>query len=471
MAGLNERALSPEPRSLELAGRLLVLAGPVIATNISRTVMSFVDFLMVSRLGAEAQAAIVPARLILFCMISVGLGLVSAVNTFVAQSLGRGRFGECSAYAWQGLYLALAAGVVLLPCWWLVEPFFTWAGNGPGVVPLEIAYTQIGILGIAPAIAAAAMANFFTGVHRPAVGLVSVLVSNVVNVVANYALIFGHFGCPAMGIAGAAWATLGASTLQAIILLSWMLLPRYGRTYGSWHTWRFHARRFLALVRVGGPSGGQLGTDIITWTLFTILLVGRFGEVQLAANNICFTVLELSFMPAVGLGMALTASVGRSIGEGRHDLARRYVRWGLVFNMGYMGLLGALMAVFRYELPELLTSPTDPLAADVIAAAAPLMVMCALFQAFDAMCITFNRALQGAGDTLWPAGLFIASSVLVLLLGGWLMARYVPALGSIGPWLAATVHVMIAGTALWARYRFGPWERIRLAPEEAPARA
>ncbi len=456
---VSDAAAAPQarPRERDIALYLLALAGPMIATNISRTVMSFVDFIMVSHLGTDAQAAILPASLTVFSTIAFGLGMVAAVNTLVSQTLGRGRLADCSTYGWQGLYLSLGIGMALLPAWLLVEPLFTWLDHGPRVVAMEIVYTQIGLLGIGPTIAAAALSNFFTGIHRPAIGFVAALVSNIFNAIANYALIFGHFGFAPMGIEGAAWATLAAGLLQLLILLGWMMLPRYGRAYGTWRTWRASTRHMRQLLRVGLPTGAHFGADMISWWAFTVILIGRFGKIELAANNICFKFLEVAFMPAVGLGFALTAAVGRSIGEGRPDIARRYVAWALRFMVAYMGLIGLMMAVFRHELPALLTDSDQ-----VVSAAVPLMIFCAIFQAGDAVSITFNRALHGAGDTFWPAVLFVLSVTVVQLGGGWVMATLMPQWKSIGPWLAATVHLFLMGAILWARFRFGPWERIKL---------
>jgi Na+-driven multidrug efflux pump len=98
------------------------------------------------------------------------------------------------------------------------------------------------------------------------------------------------------------------------------------------------------------------------------------------------------------------------------------------------------------------------------------MLLCAMFQFFDGMAITFNSALRGAGDTLWPAILLVTSSLLFLVAGGWLLARLLPAWGSMGPWLAATIHIIVAGSAVALRYRFGSWERIELIREGACAR-
>ena len=441
----------------QMALRLLVLAAPIIATNISRTAMSFIDFVMVSELGTDAQAAVMPAGLVLQCVIAFGVGTMAAVNTYASQSLGRGRLSDCSAYAWQGLYLSLILGVLALPAWFAVEPFFTWVDHGPKVVPLQVVYAQIGIFGIGPTIAAAALAHFFTGVHKPGVGLVSVLISNLLNVAANYALIFGHWGFPKMGIAGAAWGTLAAVLCQMLILLCWWMLPAFGARFGAWHTWRPNGARLKGLLLVGLPVGGQFSVDLLTWTIYTLFLIGQFGKEQLAANNICFKFLEISFMPAVGLGMALTATIGKAIGQGRRDLARMYVRLGMIFTSSYMGVVGIAMILFRHELPGLLTQDES-----VLAWAAPMMILGGCFQVFDGMTIVFNGALRGAGDTAWPAVATVVCAAVVLLGGGYLLALVFPAWGCLGPWMMATLYIIVLGTILWARFASGRWERVVL---------
>lgn len=456
-----EQTLSPAvDRHRDIALGLLCLSGPIIATNISRTLMSLVDFIMVSQLGRDAQAAIMPAGLVLWTLIGFGMGLVSIVNTFVAQALGSSSHKNCGAYAWQGLYLSLAQSALVLPMWFLVDPLFAWADHGQTIRPMEAAYTKIGLLGIGPTVAAAALSHFFTGVHRPMVGFVTALISNVFNVVANYALIFGHWGFPAMGIAGAAWATVAASVLHAVLLVAWLLGPHYRKQFHSAYTWRLSWQHMKDLIRVGLPPGVQNSVDIGAWAVFTIFLVGRFGEVHLAANNICFKILEFSFMPAIGMGHALTAAVGKAIGQGRIDRARRYVYWCAVFCIGYMGLVGLMMAVFRHGLPGLLTND-----AEVIRWAGYLMVMGAIFQIFDALNITFGGALRGAGDTLWPAIAWGISQLVILLGGGWLIARMVPEAASAGVWGVATFHVTLLGCILGLRYRYGPWAQLNLFRE------
>jgi MATE family multidrug resistance protein len=459
-AQLNEfsaESREPLPTGWRVPASLLLLALPIIASMISRTVMSFVDFIMVSRLGTEAQAAIMPAGILLFCVASFGMGLLTAVNTFVAQSLGRDDGRACGVYAWQGVHLSVALGLVILPAWWVVPGLFAWVGHEPIVQEMEVAYVQIGLLGMAPMLAATAVSNFCNGVHRPMVGFWAMLVSNVFNVVANYALIYGNWGFPAMGIGGAAWATNAAATLQLAILLAWMLTPRVSRLYHTRHTWRPDARRARDIVRIGTPAGVQFVVDIFAFTVFTLLLVGRFGTVQLAAHNLAFKLLEVAFMPTIGLGVAVTAAVGKAIGRGRRDYARLVTHWAAGFAIAYMGLIGLGYLGLRHELAALLSD--DP---GVVEWAGRLLLLCAVFQVFDALGITHISALRGAGDNHWPAYVAAGLSALILVGGGYAAALLLPGWGAIGPWVAATLYVCVLGVVMWARWRYGPWERIDL---------
>jgi len=437
--------------------QLLILAGPMIGAMMSRTVMSFVDFAMVSQLGAEAQAAIMPAGILLFCVIGFGMGLVTAVNTYVSQSLGRNRPRECSIYNWQGFYLSLAMGVACLPCWWFVPTLFSWFGHDEQVQALEVAYTQIGLFGIAPGIAAMSLSNFFNGIHRPIIGFVATVIGNLFNILANYVLIFGNWGFEPMGISGASLATVLASVLSVSVMIGWLATPHYRNMFGSFKTLRPSLRHLKDLLRTGTPSGLHFLSDIFSWMIFTNVIVGRFGTVHLAANNTAFKYMELSFMPAVGLSGALTAAVGRCIGQRRHDNARKFVMAGFCITMSYMGLVGIAMFVLRYPLMQILTSDDE-----VVYWGTRVLICAAVFQVFDAMNLTFGGALRGAGDTTFPAVASFVISVFVLLGGSFFIAHRWPELGSIGPWIAATLNCVLIGLALMARYYLGPWERLNL---------
>ena len=436
---------------------MLLLAGPLVAANVSRTVMSFVDFAMVSRLGSEAQAAVGPAGLVLWTLGAFGIGIMSLVSTFASQSLGRGRRARCAAYTWQGLYVSAILGLAMVPLAGVAAWMFRISDHPAAVMEMEIIYTRIALYSVGPMTACVALVGFFAGIHHSGIGLVAALIANLFNVAANYALIFGHFGCPAMGIAGAAWATVLSSVLQMVILLGWFLRRRYRQRFATHRALRPRWKLAAELLGRGVPAGLQFSVDIGAWTVFAIYFVGRFGEASLAANTICFRILEVSFMPASGLGQALSAAFGRAFGAGDLATARRMTRWCLLLMVAYMGSIGIAMAVFRVELPALFTDDDE-----VIRIAASLMILCALFQVFDALQITYNGALRGAGDTLWPAAAVIALLLVVFIGGSWATATLRPQWGAVGVWCVATGYLACVGFMLSSRYCFGPWDRMKI---------
>lgn len=438
----------------------MVLAIPIIASMMSRTAMGLVDFIMVSQLGTDAQAAIVPAGIVLFAIIAFGFGLVSAVNTLVAQRHGRGETHACAAYTWQGIWAAAGIGLVSLLLWPIIPAVIATAGHTPQVAALEVSYIQIGLIGVFPVVAAATVAHFFNGIHRPMIGLWATLLANVVNLAANYALIFGHWGFPAMGIAGAAWATTFGACANLAVLMAWWARPSLNRSYAVLSHWRLDPARMKLMLKIGTPAGVHFAADIVAFTIFTLWIVGQFGTAELAANNIVLKFFEVAVIPCVGLGIAVSSAVGKAIGEEDLAKARRFAHWGEALGMVYLLLIAGLF---------LTAGPTwiDLLADDVQVErrALQLLAVLILFIAFDATQVMYSSALRGAGDTLWPAVVAPTAAVVVMLGGGWCAARFFPEAGAVGPWLALTGYVMVLAAAFAGRFVCGPWEGIKL--EEA----
>lgn len=447
----------PPPRPRPLPWTLLVLAGPIIGSMVSRTAMGLVDFVMVSQLGTEAQAAIVPAGIALFAVIAFGFGLISAVNTLVAQCHGRGETAPAAAYTWQGLWAAAGIGVLSVALWPLIPAVIATAGHSPTVTAMEVVYIQIGLLGVLPVIAAAAVANFFNGIHRPMIGFWATLIANAFNIVANYALIFGHFGFPAMGIAGAAWATTASAGVNLLVLMLWWMRPSMNHAYAVVAGWRLDRARFGKLMKIGMPAGVHFAADIAAFTAFTLWIVGRFGTAELAANNIVLKFFEVAVIPCVGLGIAVSSAVGKAIGEGEPARARRFAHWGEGLGMIYLLFIAALFLTVGPTLIDLLAD--DPA---VTHRARQLLLVVVLFMAFDATQVIYSSALRGAGDTLWPAVVAPVAAVTVMLGGGWCAAEYWPEAGAVGPWLALTGYVFVLAVAFAGRFLWGPWERIDL---------
>ncbi len=437
--------------------RLLILAAPIIATMISRMAMGAIDFVMVSRLGTEATAAISPSTLLVFTVIVLGMGMATCIQTFASQAVGRGEHAMAAAYARQGF---LFAGFFLLlsyPAAQLVEPFWAMVGHPPEVQSLEVAYCETAFWCMGFSIVCASLDGFFNGVQRPGVGLISVVVSLAFNACANYALIYGNWGFPEMGIRGAAVATVIAWGVRAGMLTAVFLSRGFHQQYRTRTGWRIDGGKLRGIVRVGGPTSAQWVLDIGSWFVFLTLLMPEFGTTTSAASNIGLQYMHFSFMPAIGICIALCSLVGHAIGEGRPDLAQRRAKACMLVSGAYMGAIGLVLWLARYPLMGLFSS--DP---EVIRVGAGVLVWAAVFQVFDALGMTYMNALRGAGDTRWPAVAVALHCWVIFIMGGYLVSRYVPSLGYHGPWMMCTAYIILLGLVLRWRFVSGAWRKIDL---------
>lgn len=468
-------------------GEVLKLALPTAAGMVNATIMQFVDGLMVSRLiGPQALGAQFVGGIISFVPVSLAMGTLSVVNTYVAQNLGAGRLNRCGQYTWQGLHLALAMGLLLLPVALLSGSLFQaiaqlvvrmgGAPTAPEVLAMQAVYFRYLTAGAALTLMARVMEQYFYGTHRPiVVFFVSVLAVGL-NAVLDWVLIKGVWIFPAMGIEGAALATLIAWAVSFLLPLAIFLSRKDHARFATRNTWRFNRGEAADILRIGWPSGVQFANDVLSWGVFVSVLVAYFGEVHKAASAAVMRYLHISFMPAVGVGIAATALVGRYIGEGRPDLARRRTHAALAISIGYMGLCGLCFFLFRFRLLEVFVPAPQPgefaTAADYARRLAEyteimriggwVMICAAVFQCFDAVGIVFIGALRGAGDTLWPMLVTVGLSYGVTVGGGLAAVKWLPQLTSIGPWMAGSLYVVLLGIAVAWRFEGGAWRKIDL---------
>ncbi len=444
---------------------LVVIAAANVTSTIAQTMMSFVDFLIVSLLpeASAAQAAVTSGALVFFCFYGLLLGTMICTTTLVSQSLGAGRLRDCSAYAWQGIWLSLILGFAGAALWPAAPGLLKLLGHEPQVWALETEYTRIRLLGMWAAGASVALSHFFIGIHKPWQDTASAVAANVVNLVLTYGMALGHLGFPRMGVAGAAWATVIATVFRLVWLMVALLWGHNAREFNPWATWRWDLDKATRLLRVGLPSGLSFAVDIGAWAAFLTVIVGRFGTAHIAATGIVWRFTELSFMPAVGIGIAVSTTVGKAIGEGRPDLAFRRARLGTVLTTAWMGLIGVICVTHGRWILQRFSH--DPL---VIQVGVGLFVFAAIYQVFDAVAITHVNALRGAGDTRWPAVVMAFQAWIIMILLGYLTARWFPQWGSAGPWAWATVYIIVVGLTLWRRWKGGRWMQMDVIGRNEP---
>ncbi|MEM9083700.1 MAG: MATE family efflux transporter [Planctomycetota bacterium] len=459
---------------------LIALGLPAIVTMTSYTLMQFVDLWIVSKIGPEAVAGVGNGGIIAFMVIGVFFGLVSVISTFVSQNLGAGTPEHGAAYAWNGLYIAATGWlVIMLPVVLFFEPILVGIreltqavglqsddSNAAEIFRYQLEYGRIMILGGVFTVAARAMAQFFYGLHKPQIVMVISVSANLINVPISYALVLGVWGMPELGVAGAAIGTAIASAIEVTIPLLIFLSPKYARDFGTRREWRPCLPVVRDISRIGWPQALMMGNEILCWWIFMDMLVGRFGAAASAAGWIVLRYMHLSFMPAVGLSIAMTIVVGKLIGQGRRDLVQDRTRLGVLVTGLYMGIWAAIFVIFREPLiaPFAGSAGSDSgvSAEAIIDIGAKLMIVAATFQVFDAIAIAISGSLRGAGDTVWPGAATVLLSWTCIVGMGYATIRFFPDWGPLGPWAAAAVYIFLLATAFGWRYLSGAWKKIDL---------
>jgi MATE family multidrug resistance protein len=455
----SSEAISQRPGILAELGEVLSMSSPIIVTMMSQTMMQFVDAWMLARYAqahgrSDELAAIGPAGLLYYVVASFMMGLISCNNTFVSQSLGRGRRSDGGPYTVHAVYLAGVFQVLALPLLLGTPVAFGFLAHAKEVQELEISYLRIRLLQLGATGAATALASFFQAVGRPVIPMFTGIVANLLNVGGDYLLIFGRGGLPEWGMRGAALATVVSSYAEAVMLVAVFLLPRFDRPFCTRRWLPLEWRRMRQLVNVGAGAGLSWLLDVASWAVFVAWIVGRLGKDVLAGNNVACMIMHLSFMPAVGLNIGVTALVGRHVGEGYIPRAKRVTYVSMVLACAYMTAMGLVFFLFRRPLVAAFND--DPA---VVSAGSVVLLYVALFQFSDSIGIISYGGLKGTGDTKWPAIVSAVTAWLLFLPLGMILGRP-DALGLHGAWLAATVYIwLIDGLYLW-RFVSERWRRI-----------
>jgi len=448
------------------------IAWPTVLTMTSYTVMQFVDRLMVAQVGPLELAAQGNGGIWAFTPIAFAMGVLTVVNTYVAQNLGAGRPEDGPKYAWAAAWLSAAIWLaVLLPLAaalpWIFRLLLDPASidQYDRLIALQSGYGRILLVGGVVLLVGRGMHHYFFGLHRPKVITVAAVIGNGVNVFANWVLIFGHFGLPALGLYGAAYGTLIGTAVELLIPAAIFLGPKMHAELNTRAAWRPRWRPMRDLLRIGWPASVQFGNEIICWAVFMTALVGKFGENHMTAGWAALGYMHLSFMPAVGFSVATSSLVGRYIGAGQPDVAAARARLGLTLAMAYMTVCAVLFYVLRYPLIDFFIAGRDTTpeqARAILEIGAKLMICAAVFQTADAFGIVYSGALRGAGDTVWPGAVTMAYSWVFIVGGGWSMTVLWPELESVGPWIGAAAYIIILGVTMAWRFESGAWRRIDL---------
>jgi len=443
---------------------LLALAWPVILARATQSVIGFCDALMVAPLGEEALAAATTGGLNTVAFIILPMGTVFILQSFAAQLRGRGDLEAVPRYAWYGIVIALASGLLALGFRPFIGPMLGQFGYSPRVHELMTGYLTIRLLSVAPAVGIEALGNWYGGLGNTRAAMVAGLVAMVTNVAANYVLIMPRFGLPGYGVNGAAWASVFATMVGFLVIFIAFLRERHaGRpvTHAVAHLTR---DGFTRVLRFGFPNGINWFLEFSAFALFINLVVGHLGTTVLAAFNVVIQINSISFMPAFGLASAGAIMVGESIGRGAQHEVWPWLKLTSQVACAWMGSVALLYLMFSTFLMGWFR-PDGVTGAAFMEVGASMLALSAVWQLFDALGISFGEALRAAGDTTWCMMLRVLLAWVVFMPLAWVAVRIFEG-GSLAVMLSLMLYLMLIAAGLAVRFASGKWRDIDLVGNE-----
>lgn len=428
--------------------KTLSLAYPVIIGQLGLIMMGVVDSIMVGELGAVPLAAASLSNSLIFLVLIIAIGNAVAVTPLIAILVGAKRLDECGIYFRQSLLVNLAMGLIVFIIIAIGVNYLHLLGQSFGVQSKAKSYMLIIGISIFPLMIYQTYKQFIEGlsIMRPA--MIITLVANLINVFANWILIFGKFGFPRLELDGAGWATFLSRLFMAISLMMFVMRNKRFKIYDvSFHFRSLNLPVIKKILSVGLPSGFQYFFEVGAFS-FAVIMIGWIGANELAAHQIAISLASISFMGVLGISQAGGILVGNALGEQNVHLVRKNGFTAIILGMMWMSVSGLIFIIFRNILPYIYIR--DEL---VIQIASQLLVIAALFQLSDGIQAVGIGILRGLTDVKGPTLItFIAYWVLSLPVGYLLAFKF--GLGVIGVWIGLLIGLSCSAIMLTLRFNY-----------------
>jgi multidrug resistance protein, MATE family len=422
----------------------LRLALPLSIAEVGWMSMGIVDTIMVGRLpdSAVAIGATGLGQSLYHSVAIFGSGLLLGLDTFVAHAYGREDLNDARLSLVNGLFLALALTPVLM----FVVSFWPALMSRFGI-SVELVGPMRPFLsalnwGTLPLLAYFALRRYLQAVNVANPIMFALISANIVNLIGDWALIYGHLGFSAMGIAGSGWSTCIARIYMAGVMVVTLLWVEAKRALPGWvDALRVDARRVWALLKLGTPAAAQIILEIGAFSGATAL-IAKLGPVPLSGHEIALNCAALAFMVPLGISSAAAVRVGQQLGRRDAPGAKRAGWSAILLGTTFMTCSGLVFVSFPTVISRLF-SP-DP---DVIRTGARLLLVAAAFQLFDGVQTVATGALRGSGDTKTP---MLANFVAYWLIGlpvGYFLC-FTLGWGALGIWIGLCGGLMLIGSAL-----------------------
>lgn len=431
--------LKVEKKTLQL---LLGIAYPMVVSQGAFAVMIFTDRFFMSMVSPTHMAASLGGGVASFFCMSLFIGVLSYANALVAQYYGAKELDKCPKVFTQSLIMCGAFIPSLLLIGYLVGHLFALMGHDPEQEILEKKYFYILLFASCIGLLKTCISSYFSGIGRTKILMFADTLGVAINIPLTYGLVFGTWGFPELGIEGAGYATIFSSIVSLSIFMLFYFERHHRAKFSvdqSFHIDKGILRRY---ARLGFPSGIELFLNVAAFNLF-LLMFQSYGIVESASAAIVFNWDIISFIPMIGLNVAIISLTGRFIGEGNVDKMREVMISGFLIGISYTLILTICFFVFRTNLVEIFISEGEYFS-EILSLGTFMMAGLSCYVMADAILIIAGGILRGAGDTRWLMWASVSIHWLMLLI-----QYFVIKVWDLGPRVAWVIFViMIIITAL-----------------------
>jgi len=424
----------------------MVLAVPVMLSQLGHTLVGVADSLMVGQLGSVPLAAASLANVIFHIALTFGIGVTYAITPLVAAADGEQDHDKSTMVLKHGLLINMITGLVLFAVVFSGSGALHYLDQPVEVVELALPYLGLIILSIIPFMFFQTFRQFTEGLSFTRQAMYVVLLSTLLNIILNYILIFGKLGFEPLGINGAGWATLVSRIVMGLVMWAYIYYSAKYKRYHSAFTFGNYSKDLIRkLLKIGIPAGIQFAFEVGAFG-FAAIMIGWFGANALAAHQIAINLASVTYMMASGLAAAATIRVGNQLGRKDLFTLRRAAFSIFIMVILFMGVNALIFIIGRNFLPGLYIDNLE-----VTKLAASLVVIAAFFQLSDGIQVVGLGALRGLSDVKIPTLItFIAYWVIALPLGYFLGFKL--GLGVSGIWYGLFVGLSLAAVLLFIRF-------------------
>jgi MATE family multidrug resistance protein len=425
-----------------------LLAYPVMLSQLGHVMMGVADNVMVGHLGARELAAAGLANVAFNVLLLFGIGVSYAITPLVATADGEKNIFDVNETLRHGLVINVMNSLILVTIVFFAKNLLYHMNQPPEVIELSIPYLEIITFSIIPVLVFQTFRQFSEGLSNTWIPMVIVLACNVVNIVMNYILIYGHLGFRALGLNGAGWATLMSRIIMGLALTIFIhQSPRLRAYRPGFLLGKYSKALFRKMLHIGIPAGLQFIFEVAAFD-FSLVMMGWLGTQALAAHQIAINLATISYMTTSGLAAAATIRVSNELGKGNGHALRKVAFVLLGMALAFMTVWGAIFILGKNYLPHLYVD--DPA---VIALAGPLIIIAGLFQLSDGMQVVCIGALRGLQDVKVPSLLiFISYWIIGLPLGYWL--GFHSGMGPAGIWTGLLIGLTLTASAMLWRFNY-----------------